>query len=390
MILTTQISILRCSLVCAVWSGTVCLAAPQENHQKSPATFLSVFADAPGRQVRLGTIDSSGADLLDVDDLAWFTTAPGQTLALIRRGSWKVRPSQTRVTLDDGQVFPGSLIRGDADEVLIYHPWMRELAIPLERIRRIDFKTNIIIPPGEDDRIVLTNGDVLEGFVTQVGRDAIIETHGETPERITVPLHRVAAVAISTQETPPHWPQVWMVDGLRMSLERAEFDASGRLSLARHPLMSGDYERLPGSDELVALVLDGARFEPLAHQHMRTVATTPVRRTAPPPERLNPRAPAGLTSLHLTGPARFEFDLPPRTTALRTRIVTGHLAQGWTPPEVVISVGNSILWRGWPDQDLDVPLSGAAGPLVIELHCGEHGPMHCGVTLVDPILIKVP
>lgn len=359
---------------------------------EEPAQFLAVLSGQPPRLVQLGTIEATGSDLLDEQE-GWVKIEPGDCLAVIRRGAWAPRPSRTRVILQDGQVLTGVLMSGDKDSIQIDHLWMRELDIPLERIQRIEFKSNVAIPSGELDRVVLINGDVLEGFVNTVDDPIIIEVEREEIEEIQIPLERAAAIAFGGAQTSASWPQVWTIDGVRMTVPQVEVDASGRLNMAPHEFMVGEYERLPGTNEIVAVVLDGSRFAPLANLPVRTISTSIARRTAPPPRRENPLGPIGLSNLLLGGPARYEFTLPPGTDRFRAKLQRPRSSRRWPSPMVIITMGDRELWSGVfeDDVELNLPLDTGSGSgdstLLIEVTCGSQGPVHCGALLIDPIVL---
>ncbi|MDG2424113.1 MAG: hypothetical protein P8M22_09050 [Phycisphaerales bacterium] len=368
---------------------TACSLAVEEK----PAQFLAVLSDQSPRLVQLGTIESTGSDLLDVND-GWINIPAGDCLAVVRRGKWKPRGSRTRVMLHDGQMFSGDLVSGNQDGIKIDHMWMRELDIPLDRISLIEFRSNVMVPPGELDRVVLANGDVLSGFVHSVDDPVTIEIEREEVEEIKLPLDRVAAIAFGGESPPASWPQIWTLDGVRMSVSSASIDASGRLDMEPHEFMVGSYERLPGADEIVALVLDGNRFTPLATLPVTTINTSEARRTASRPRREDPMAPIGLTDLHLGGPARYVFQLPAGSDRFRTGLQRPRTSRRWPPPTLVVSHGEDVLWSGefQESMKLDLPFNPEEDSknLSIELFCGSQGPVHCGIRLVDPMVLVDP
>ena len=353
---------------------------------RSPRCLAILKSEGP-RLVEPGVINTQGVELFDFET-GWLDLSPDECLAIIRRDDWIPRGSATRVHLNDGQVFTGSLINSDSEVVMLDHLWMRELAIPLEHVTRIDFRPGTNIPEGETDRMVLVNGDQISGFIEQVGNPTIIET--DNGQRIEIPADRVAAVALMNETRSPTWPQVWTVDGLRMTVPRVEIDDTGRLSLAHHPYMKGQYERMPRTSELVALVLQGDRFVSLAELPVETTSTESTRRTATTPRKADSSAPMGLTDLYLNGPASFTFDLPIGAKRLRTTINRPQRARDWSSPAIRISVGDDMIWQGEIDSDhpVDLELPAGSRTLVIEILCGVHGPIHCGVTLTDPMIMK--
>ena len=353
--------------------------------------FNAILLDESPRTVKLGTIEPTGSDLLDVDE-GWFTIQPGGCLAVIRQDPWTLRPSRMRITLHDGQIFPGELVFGDQDRIQIDHLWMRKLDIPIDRISLIEFRSGTEVPPGESDRVVLVNGDVLTGFIVSIDDKVRIETGRDEIREIELPIDRVAAIAFAGESPPASWPQIWMLDGVRMTIPRVGIDASGRLDLDPHEFMLGDYERLPNADELVALILDGDRFTPLGNLPLDVIKTSVARRTNPPPVRQDPGAPIGLTNLLLGGPARYDFTIPDGTIRFRSVLERPRTSRRWPSPTVTISLGDTVLWTGQledpVDLDLDCTQVGGSGRLSIDIACGSQGPVHCGVRLIQPMIFQ--
>jgi hypothetical protein len=138
------------------------------------------------------------------------------------------------------------------------------------------------------------------------------------------------------------------------------------------------------------MVLQGDRFVSLAELPAETSSTEPTRRTATTPRKADSSAPIGLTDLHLSGPASFRFDLPPGSNRLRTTIKRPERGRDWSSPTITIAVGDDLLWEGEikSSHPIDLELPAGSDALVIEIVCGVHGPIHCGVTLHDPLIMK--
>ncbi|MBG80681.1 MAG: hypothetical protein CMJ39_08250 [Phycisphaerae bacterium] len=353
---------------------------------RSPKCLAILQSEGP-RLVEPGVMDDQSVELFDLES-GWLELPADECLAIIRKDGWIPRRASTRVHLNDGQVFSGSLISSDSEVIMIDHLWMRELEIPLENVIRIDFKPGTKIPAGDTDRLVLVNGDLLTGFIDQVGNPTIIET--DDGQRIEVPSDRVAAVALMNDPRPPAWPQLWTVDGLRMSVPNIAIDDTDHLVLPPHPFMKGRYERLPRTSEIVALVIKGDHFVPLAELPVVTTSTEPARRTSTSPRKSDSFAPLGLTDLHFSGPAKFNFQLPDGSSRLRSTITRPQRSRKWSNPILRISAGDQLLWEQEIESThlVDIPIPPVTESLTMEIVCGMHGPVHCGITLNDPLIMK--
>ncbi|MDG2093876.1 MAG: hypothetical protein P8J89_01220 [Phycisphaerales bacterium] len=351
-------------------------------------TFQVVLERESPRQVHLGTIGPSGADFLDTKE-GWFDVPSGECLAIIRDDSWRPRPSRMRVIATDGQVFPGSFIGGDRDSITIRHPWMDEMRIPLDDIKRVEFRpSRSIITSDDQDHVLLTNGDVVTGFIESIEDPITIEVARDDMETFEIPLERIAELRLAGESVPPEWPRAWFVDGLQVSVPSIRIDETGQVKMASHQFMTGGYGRLPGIDETVAIVMDGERFTPLPAVDVETVSIDPVRRVNPDPERLDVMRVFDLSDLRMSGPVQYEFSVKRGFNRFRTVLERPRNSDNWSSPDVEIKADDQIVWSGRVDGrlPLDIELPDSCTSLVVRIACGEHGPIHCGVVFRHPVL----
>ncbi|MDO8630909.1 MAG: NPCBM/NEW2 domain-containing protein, partial [Phycisphaerales bacterium] len=175
------------------------------------------------------------------------------------------------VGLANGDRIKGRIGRSAADVLALDTPDLGNLTLPLEQVARIRF-AQAAMPAyaesvrwferplaSEDDRLLLTNGDVVRGFVTAIDHEGVTIDNGSAKN--TIPLRLVvAARLIHPQPAPPQglYAVAAFRDGSRItftSLEwvnreiearsaggaRLEFDA-GRVS--RLDLLGGRWEWL--------------------------------------------------------------------------------------------------------------------------------------------------
>lgn len=353
--------------------------------------FLLISEKNVPRITHLGTIESSEADLLDVE-AGWFKVPYSECLALIREDTWMPRPSRMRAVCRDGQVFPGSFIGGDRDAVLVRHPWMNEIRIPLEEIARIELSNNTVSSLDPDqDHLILRNGDVLTGFIDSISETVVIEVTREDVERFDIPINRVSEIRLSAEPLQPSWPRVWFVDGLEMTIPSISIEESGHVEVGRHEFMTTDYDRFAGIDELVAVVFDGDRFSPLSNLPIKTRTIDPARRTNRDPKRLDQSKSFGVTDLLLTGPVQHEFEIKSGCNNFRTVVERPRNSVRWSAPTLRILVDNEVVWNNVVRErmsiDLDFP--DQSKRIVMEITCGSNGPIHCGLILRDPVVSRI-
>lgn len=351
-------------------------------------TFQTILERESTRRVHLGTIGRTGAEFLDAEN-GWFDIPLTECFAIIRDDAWVPRPSRMRVFLADGQVFPGSFIGGDQDHITIRHPWMDQMRIPLDDVSRVEFgPSNPMVTDDSQDHVLLTNGDVLTGFIESIEDPVVIEVTRDDVELFEIPLDRIAEVRLAGDPAPPRWPRAWFVDGLQLTAPSIRIDETGRVKMPRHEFMTGEFGRYPGIDEIVAIVIDGDRFKPLSGVGVKTVPIDPIRRVNPDPQRLDVARVLDLSDLRMSGPVQHEFSMKGGFNRFRTVLERPRNSDNWSPPLVEIGVDDRILWSGRVEGSLplDIELPDGSESLVIRIDCGDHGPIHCGVVFRDPIM----
>ncbi|MBA4028932.1 MAG: hypothetical protein C0475_07330 [Planctomyces sp.] len=229
----------------------------------------------PGRVLGLVPFDWADADTgatrrdWDASDLPGLDTQPA--------------PARARFELVDGAVVLGAVSRrvGDADAVAIETNSVGTLSVPLERLRAVLMagSRGRSAPPGpaQRDAVTLTNGDRLEGFVQSIGigpggagqsgpgarPDPSIEV--DVGRRVeSVPLTRVAEVALANPAAEPTGPRLWTTDGGVLPVDDAALVSVSQIRLRLRTGPAGYAEHVLASSQARALVLDSARVIGLA------------------------------------------------------------------------------------------------------------------------------
>lgn len=205
---------IRGYLAISLWMLLFATVSPSLSSAASPAEFepLSVTLQtvdvdeqsgklAAFSILRGATVIINGEErVIPVVDLVSLTTSVK---------SAKDKPRGTLLTLTGGDFLLGRLIRGDQESVSLETRDLGTITIPLDALARID--TQLAFKPAfeesakwlvrsqrvGEDQILLTNGDVLNGFITSVDSQ-MVTMEGEMGDS-QIPLH----VVVSAQFASP-------------------------------------------------------------------------------------------------------------------------------------------------------------------------------------------
>jgi len=115
--------------------------------------------------------------------------------------------------LTDGQVVPGFLITPEepGENVAWRSRRIGQFAVPLERASSILFaEVARDTTKPQKDTAILGNNDHVEGFVEGIGKQLTIEVEGK---KNTLPIERVAWIALANPLVPGSLPLVYLNDG---------------------------------------------------------------------------------------------------------------------------------------------------------------------------------
>ncbi len=305
--------------------------------------------------------------------------------------------------LSDGQRIFGELITRDIEDpesMLWAIPGIGEIAVPLERVARVRLVPASEAEPSvsDEDEVMLLNGDLLIGFVEQMG--SLLRFEGDQGS-IALPWSLVREVRLANSESrpAPSIPMLWLRDGSSVQvadLRMQDEVARGRLLIAGEhaPPVAVDFEDVAG----ISFVPD--RLIPLSSLEILEVAPTEGRLFAPPPEIGDPRK-ALLASAPITlrGPIRVVLALPKDADRVGGIARLPHRARLWGDCELVISqrmLGTSDrelarihLSGAQPEHAFSIELEGAtaSGSLVFTIESGTFGPVQDEVDLVRGFIL---
>ncbi|MEC8321817.1 MAG: hypothetical protein VX012_10445 [Planctomycetota bacterium] len=207
-----------------------------------------------------------------IDDVVFLIVGPGHSRDLVvsdrmaaTRAGDDVPIASPYLELTDGQRIPGSLHPGDRGEPVWRSAWVRDLEFDLDRIGALRLVPGTRVPEAVDeDVLVLTNGDRLNGLMLEVGNEVVIEVErpGRDPETVGVPIDRVAAVSLVNPVVPRRGTMTWLRGGHRIGSESIRIGDDGYLRL-QDPAVGGDTVEIP-VEFLMGVAMDAARITPLS------------------------------------------------------------------------------------------------------------------------------
>jgi len=378
------------SFALSLLAGGVALALPST--VGAAEDFLVFLRDGSVREVSVIEFDAQRIrydDLgpqreLPMDEVLAMVQGRGGTLARVARQPI-VRRTRGMVEMRSGERIPG-LLGASPPEDPERFSWIRtplgDLEIALEDVSRITF--TMADDPGpielaDGDRVVLANGDRLDGFLDSVGpRIGVIRGTGPDEELIEIPVERVAAVRLVAGEEPPGRTRAWLSDGTVLDVAAIRVGESEGLVIDDQRVGA---ELLPlDLDDLAAVVFDTRGLRPLSTLELDRVDAIGLRYRVQPPMPLNPAAAAGLGTIELRGPMEATWVMPEGARRFAATAVLPEVARTWGDLELVVLDGREERLRTRMDalnpvMRIDVPISAAERRLTVRLEAGRYGPV---------------
>jgi len=135
-----------------------------------------------------------------------------------------------RLELVDGQVWVGTLLSADGQSLSWFVEDSVVMSVALDRVRAASVHGSIdgarVGWDGIDDRVVLGNGDVLDGFVDEIGERVRVETEGRV---VTLPMDRVAGVLLANPTVAPVGMVLRTTGGSVFAVSEIEISLTGKV-----------------------------------------------------------------------------------------------------------------------------------------------------------------
>jgi hypothetical protein len=298
--------------------------------------------------------------------------------------------------LTNGQRIPGEPSRPAADDNSAdtfgwTHPWLGHLNVPINSIHAVLLNSTEFDPTsGAADTVLLTNGDRLEGLVTELGKAVVVEPlaidGAEVQAATTIPLDRVASIVLVTPRTAGTGRRIWFGDGTVLDVQSIALsdDMYIRLSGGDPGIVTGTQVPRIGIADIAAVLFDPKGLVPLASIAPSRVEGPATRYIVPRPRVIEPDAPVGLSPIELRGPVVVRYSLPSGAIRFAAQAVLPDSARQWGDLELIVRSDDAEVFRmrlnaESPTGEINVALAGRE--LTLELTAGAHGPIQDQVIL---------
>lgn len=302
------------------------------------------------------------------------------------------------LALSDGQRLAGKWAGADeGGQIILWeHPLIGQLQVGLASVSAVSLgEAKLLQPSPHADRVILVNGDQLEGFVVSVTPQAVgLRPDREAPDAppLVIPLERVAALQLTNpvrRRRVAGQHLVWLADGTRL--------LSSSLALSGDVLaLTPELRRT--ADPIHVPLIYVARIEvAAASEELVDLASLPMKVTAggsvfgvdTPPRRSG-------GDLLLHAPITIRFELPSGATRFSARAALDAGDAGrpvllqWADMDLIVRVDERTLGQ-FPldgrraEADINVPVQGL--DLVLELREGARGPIMDRLRLADAVIL---
>ncbi|MDX9912839.1 MAG: hypothetical protein RBS39_13525 [Phycisphaerales bacterium] len=331
-----------------------------------------------------------------------------------------MRPPVPRIELVDGLRLPGlsgsNAIDDAAGESLAWNtPSLGPIVLALSDVRRVILQPSVDADgtprqndaPPTSDRVSLTNGDVIEGFVARIGREVEIEDASGALR--TIPTDRTSEIALANPGRSATGMVVWLAGGSVVQVERIGQDAAGdgRLVLpgaeasSESPTESIASEISVPLPDLYAVVFDAARLVPLSTIRARAARAESGRRWTPSLRVSDAeRAPLRLGDIEIPGPMSVEWPVPAGATRFATTVTLPRAMRVWGDCVVafeliddsggVLALDSRRVLGEQPSQRVSVALPPGGRVLRVSVLAGERGPIQDCPVLEGPVFLMGP
>ncbi len=190
----------------------------------------------------------------------------------------------TILTLIGDDLLRGRLGDGGNDNLILETADLGRMSIPLEAVRTLDTSRSRLptfqdavrwldqIPVATDDRILLTNGDVVRGYVTMINGRHVTIDNGAMEVQVPLRLVVAARFASSGKAAPnPPYAVAILADGARITLTDVDWSGGVVRATWRHGA-----EVQIRADKVARMDIVGGRWEWLAAHRTISRENTPM------------------------------------------------------------------------------------------------------------------
>lgn len=298
-----------------------------------------------------------------------------------------------------GLRFPGSIspTAANGESLAWEHPLAGRIELALDDISRLvtPIAASDVVPirrSSDSDELVLSNGDVLAGFLLSIGPTTSIET--STGNIIDLPIDRVAAALLANPKLPMTGTMIWLDDGSTFAAEALTATGSDgyRVTLPGGNTVEYDPQTLRAIAFEAAGILPLSDLLPQSQQPVGDRVFADPIRTVRHPDDLAFGSSAVLNALdiEMPGPMRVSWTLPPGVLRFAGTAALVDTTGGWGDCEYSIWLDGELvfstrLFGEQPVASFNVETQGAV-EMVLVLDPGNFGPVRDRVVLHRPLL----
>jgi len=318
----------------------LCLGATEQGETSSEPTLL-IDRELRSHAITLTSIDHGFVRGLDREGQDCQFTV-NQVLALIHADGIPVRGQTAFIETVDGQRRFGKLVPDeDPESVLWEHGTFGFVRIPIGKIRfiRLNEGTGLTTIDSSsqsmiNDRVTLTNGDVLSGFVVALDDPILIDLGDRT---VDVPIERVGCVALANPPELRSGPMIHLNTGeaIRVLSVTASKADSFEVRVANAP----DQVIQLTSDQVVGLYFDAGSLLGLSEVPINRLSANgwgdPVLDSVTV---VQSEMAVGLEDVRVRGPVVVSFDLPIGADRFAAMVVIPLEYRDWADFDLVFSV----------------------------------------------------
>lgn len=355
--------------------------------------YLLISSDLDIRSVRLLALDAQGLHVLSEGSSRPESLTFEDSLALLSPVSRLRASTSAIVHLIDGQRFtgqPATNVAGNTDVLEWDHPLIGAVRLPLNEIESVIFKRGFGLPQlpagvttREADALLLTNGDVLTGFILSLSDPVSIEmqTEGAPAREVRIPLARVASAAMVSPARAARQHtggRVWLFDGSIIDAQRIVVADDSLVRFEVNRRASASATARVAVVDVAGILFDSSRLASLATLTPPEVEGPATRYAIPAPLATEPLAVLGLSPIEFHGPLLARYTLPEGASRFAATALLPASSRQWGDYELIVRNDGREVWRerltsSRPEFEINIPLTGRE--LTIELTEGAHGPV---------------
>jgi hypothetical protein len=336
----------------------------------------------------------------------WARNAAPHAIRSGAGGQDKHLPGEGWLLTTDGQRLRGRIGEGSdgAAEAL---SWQSSrfglLSAPLDDVLACVFSDHVpsLSTDGlTSDRMLLVNGDVIDGFLVSIASDVVFERKGES-EADRVGLDRVATILMSAEHVPALGARMWLGDGSVVRIRSARDvrdQASGVIASDVEVSLRGGTvgENAGGTSrgeiqmgEVRALTGDAARLVPLSGLEVVSQSAHESRSSSAGLIVAHSGGVLGSGDIVLPGPMTVEWRLPAGAMAIAGVIELAAGCEVWGDCDVEVLCGEQRVARGRirASESLVIGASVSCGEtLRVVVEPGAHGSIQDVVVIRDVVI----